>query len=125
MNKNIAIYCKKYHPKLLEFLYKLPSNVIGVYDDLYNQASYDLPKFHYTDINNRGYDIIIDDLLLYERLKDKNNRIIYYIGNQSNNIDYQKLFSLIQKIDAVILPKNTSNDLMEIVFKYTGELIYV
>ena len=88
--------------------------------------TYELPRFHYTEINNRGYDIIIDDLTLYERLANKNNRILYYMFDGTNNsINYKTLSSFMQNIDGVIVPKNVSNELIQIVFNYTKELIHV
>lgn len=125
-NKSLALYCKKNYPELLSYAKENYNTIISLYDNISSVNMYPLPRFHYTEINNMGYDIIIDDLSLYERLEQKNNRIVYYMLNGSNhNINYKSLCSFMQNIDAVIVPKNVSNEFMTIVFKYTKELIHV
>lgn len=126
INKSLAIYCKKQYPELLEYSRIHYQNIISLYDNVSSLNIYELPRFHYTEINNRGYDIVIDDLALYERLVNKNNRILYYMFDGTNHsINYKILSSFMQNIDGVIVPKNVSNELMQIVFKYTKELIHV
>ena len=126
INKSLAIYCKKQYPELLAYSTANYENIISLYDNVSSLNIYELPRFHYTEINNRGYDIIIDDLTLYERLANKNNRILYYMFDGTNNsINYKTLSSFMQNIDGVIVPKNVSNELIQIVFNYTKELIHV
>ena len=125
-NNTIAIYCDHNYNKLINYCNEKYENIILLYDNLSSKGEYDLPRFHYTEVNNLGYDIVIDNLSLYERLKDKNNRIIYYMSNSPNhNISYKQLSSFIQNIDEVIIPSNISTEFMNIVFNYTKELSYV
>lgn len=125
-DKSVAIYCNKNYPELLESLKQKYTNIICLYDNIVSKNIYNLPRFHYTEINNLGYDIIIDDLSLYERLQNKNNKIIYYMPDGSNhNINYKLLSSFMQQIDAVIVPEKISDKFMTIVFNYTKELIHV
>ena len=98
-NNTIAIYCDHNYNKLINYCHEKYENIILLYDNLSSKGEYDLPRFHYTEVNNLGYDIVIDNLSLYERLKDKNNRIIYYMSNSPNhNISYKQLSSFIQNI---------------------------
>jgi hypothetical protein len=125
-NNTVAIYCDHNYNKLINYCNEKYENIILLYDNLSSKGEYDLPRFHYTEVNNLGYDIVIDNLSLYERLKDKNNRIIYYMSNSPNhNISYKQLSSFIQNIDEVIIPSNISTEFMNIVFNYTKELSYV
>lgn len=126
-NNTVAIYCKKKHNKLIEYVNKKYDNIISLYDTIESEIIYDIPRFHYTEINNYGITIIIDDLSLYDRLKNKNNTIIYYMHNNPNhNINYQKLLSIMEQIDGVLLfNKNMGPDAMKILFNYTKELLYV
>jgi hypothetical protein len=125
-NNTVAIYCDHNYNKLINYCHEKYENIILLYDNLSSKGEYDLPRFHYTEVNNLGYDIVIDNLSLYERLKDKNNRIIYYMSNSPNhNISYKQLSSFIQNIDEVIIPSNISTEFMNIVFNYTKELSYV
>jgi len=125
-NNTVAIYCDHNYNKLINYCHEKYENIILLYDNLSSKGEYDLPRFHYTEVNNLGYDIVIDNLSLYERLKDKNNRIIYYISNSPNhNISYKQLSSFIQNIDEIIIPSNISTEFMNIVFNYTKELSYV
>ena len=125
-NNTVAIYCDHNYTKLINYCYKKYKNIILLYDNVSSKSEYELPRFHYTEVNNLGYDIIIDNLSLYDRLKDKNNKIIYYMSNSPNhNINYKQLSSFIQDIDEVIIPSNISTEFMNIVFNYTKELSYV
>lgn len=125
-NDIVAIYCKKYYPKLATYTEENYKNTISLYDLIGLKNNYNLPQFHYTEINNMGCDIIIDDLTLFERLRNKNNKIIYYMANGDNhNINYKLVSSFIQQIDAVIVPEQISDKFMTIVFNYTKELIHV
>jgi hypothetical protein len=125
-NNTVAIYCDHHYTKLINYCYKKYKNIILLYDNVSSKSEYELPRFHYTEVNNLGYDIIIDNLSLYDRLKDKNNKIIYYMSNSPNhNINYKQLSSFIQDIDEVIIPSNISTEFMNIVFNYTKELSYV
>jgi hypothetical protein len=125
-NNTVAIYCDHNYNKLINYCHEKYENIILLYDNLSSKGEYDLPRFHYTEVNNLGYDIVIDNLSLYERLKDKNNRIIYYMSNSPNhNISYKQLSSFIQNIDEIIIPSNISTEFMNIVFNYTKELSYV
>lgn len=125
-NDTVAIYCKQYHKKLIPYIKESYKNLLVLYDTIGSQNNYSLPQFHYTEINNLGYDIIIDDLTLYERLKNKNNKIIYYISDMSNsNINWRRLVSVIQSVDSVIIPGGVPDKFMKIMFNYTKEIFYV
>lgn len=125
-NNTAAIYCNKYHNHLEAYIKKHYTSVISLYDSVSAKNYYELPRFHYTEVNNLGYDIIVDDLSLYERLKNKNNQIIYYMNSSNNcNINYKLLMSIMQQIDGVIVPKSLDNEFMTVVFNYTKEIIYV
>lgn len=126
-NDTAAIYCSKYHEKLDQYVKKNYKTYLSLYDDIGSEILYRLPRFHYTEINNSGYTIYIDDLAMFNRLKDKNNTIVYYINNAPNhNMNYTKLYNLMQGVDGVLIEDSKiEEELIRIVFKYTKELQYV
>lgn len=125
-NNTAAIYYTKTQNELINYIKQRYKNYCAIYDDLSNPILDNLPRFHYTEINNRGYDVYIDDLNLVDRLKNKNNKIIYYKNNYSNhNINYIKLHNLIQSVDAILLNNKEDEELTQIIFDYTKELMYV
>lgn len=124
---NVAIYCRQKHSRLINYVKTNYQNIISLYDDNRSKDPYEFPRFHYTEINNLGYTIIIDDLKLYDRLKNKNNTIIYYMDETPNhNINYREVFNIFENIDGVLLySKSISPDTIKIVFKYTKDVLYV
>lgn len=126
-NTTGVIYCNNKHDDLIKYVKKHHTNILLLYDAIDSSIIYDMPRFHYTEINNAGYSIYIDDLRLFDRLKDKNNTIIYYLTDKSDhNMNYNKIYGLMESVDAILVhdPK-AEKDLIRTVFKYTKELFYV
>lgn len=126
-NNTVAIYCDTEHDKLVEYVQKNYDHIICLYDDIMSENIYNLPRFHYTEINNYGCTVIIDNLKLYDRLKDKNNKIIYYMdSNPNHSMNYKDVFGILENIDGVLLyNKQIDSEAMKIIFNYTKELLYV
>lgn len=126
-NNTAAIYSNKKHEALARYVQQHHSHVISLYDSIESDIVYNLSRFHYTEINNAGYCVYIDDLRLFDRLQGKNNTIIYYLTDSSDhNMNYNKIYSLIGSVDAILLHNNKiEKELIKTVFNYTKELLYV
>jgi hypothetical protein len=128
MHQNkIAIYTSDKQDKLLQYLKIKSKQYISLYDDIVSVPIYDIPRFHYVELNNKGYDIYIDNIGYIDRLINKNNKIIYYLSNNTNhNYSYNKVKILINSVDSILCEnRNVSPDLLLKTYDYKKEIIYV
>ena len=121
-SNKFAIFCRKQHQKIVQHF----KPEIELYDDVNKTNIYGLPLAHYVQINNRNFNIIIDDILDAKQLIDKNNNIYYYIGNHSDhNIHYPLMKFFMEKISVLIADPQVSTELLRNIYGFKKEIVYV
>lgn len=121
-SNKFAVFCKKYHSKIINFF----DPVIELYSNVNNSGVYNLPLFHYTQVNNLNLNVIIDDILDVKKLKGKNNNIYYYIGSHSDhNIHCLAMESFMQELSGLIADPHINSQLLKNVYNFTKDITHV
>lgn len=129
MNKACSIFIDNDGPinsKILSYLRDRYDSIMLVGSQMTTKYHAELPYVYYNYIRYEyDIDIIFQNLTDIDKLGDTDHRIGYIYDCSKNNIGYNTVSSLFNKIDLLILDNDTPKELFKDVFNYSKEIVYV
>lgn len=130
MNKLCSIYLDGSGPidnKVINYLKNKYDNIFLVGKDVTTKYHNDIPYLYYNYIKYMtNIDIVFQNLTDIETLGSAKHNICYIYDASKHNKNYSIVSDMFSKLDSVLLiDKNISQQLLQDIFKFSKEIVYV